>query len=73
MKGKKVKEIILPLKEGVQTHPSVTMGDKIISAIELMLKNNLKDIAVVHNGRPIGMVCLEDAFQVLGLRVPPHR
>ena len=73
MDVKKVKEILIPLKEGVKQYPSVAMGDKIISAIELMLKNDLKNIAVVRNGRPIGMVCLEDAFQVLGLRVPPQR
>jgi signal-transduction protein with cAMP-binding, CBS, and nucleotidyltransferase domain len=68
MKRKTVEEIILPIKEGVPLQPFVTMDDKIVKAIELMLKNNLKHIAVVHSGRPVGMVRLEHAFQKLGLK-----
>ena len=71
MKSKKIGEIILPYKEGVPLHPSVTMSDKIIHAIELMVNNNLKNISVVVNERPIGMVCLEDALKKLGLQM--HR
>ena len=67
MKGKKVGEILLPLRKGLQLHPSVTMDEKIINAIEMMLNNNVKDIAVVRNGRPIGMANLEDALRILGL------
>jgi len=70
MKRKKVEEIILTIKEGVPLHPSVTMSDKIIHAIELMVNNNLKNIAVVLNERPIGRVCLEDALKKLGLQIP---
>ena len=70
MKGKKVKEIILPFKEGMSLHPSVTMSDKIIHAIELMVNNNLNNITVVMNNRPIGRVCLEDALKKLGLQIP---
>jgi signal-transduction protein with cAMP-binding, CBS, and nucleotidyltransferase domain len=70
MRTKKVEEIIRPYKEGIQPQPSVTMSDKIIHAIELMVNNNLKSIAVVRNKRPIGMVHLEDAFQKLGLKTP---
>jgi len=70
MKCKKVVEILLPFRNGLQTNPSVTLGDKIIYAIELMLNNNVKEIAVVRKGRPIGMVCLKDALKVLGLNVP---
>jgi len=70
MKRKKVEEIILPIKEGVPLHPSVTMSDKIIHAIELMVNNNLKNITVVLNERPIGRVCLEDALKKLGLQIP---
>jgi signal-transduction protein with cAMP-binding, CBS, and nucleotidyltransferase domain len=43
------------------------MGDRIIHAIELMVRNNLKCIAVLKNQRPIGIVHLEDAFQKIGL------
>lgn len=70
MKKKKVGEIILSYKEGVPLHPSVTMSDTIIHAIELMVNNNLKNISVVVNERPIGRVCLEDALRKLGLQMP---
>ena len=69
MKEKRVEEILLPFKKGVPYCPSVSMSDRITYAIELMVNNNLKCIAVVRNERPIGMVCLEDAFKKLGLSV----
>jgi hypothetical protein len=69
MKEKRVEEILLPFRKGVPLCPSVTMSDKITHAVELMVNNNLKFIAVVRNERPIGMVCLEDAFKKLGLCV----
>ena len=56
--------------EGIPLNPSVNIDDKIVHAIELMVDNNLKNIAVVLNARPIGRVCLEDAFQKLGLKTP---
>ncbi|MDB9822978.1 CBS domain-containing protein [Deltaproteobacteria bacterium] len=71
MKCKTVEEILLPFRDGIRIDPSVTLGDKIIYAIEMMLNNNLKEIAVVRRERTIGMVTLEDALRVLGLNVPP--
>ena len=73
MKTIKVDEIALPYKEGIPLHPSVTMNDKIIHAIELMVKNNLKDIAVVRNNQPIARVRLEDAFRKLGLQLTQEK
>ncbi|MBW2051835.1 MAG: CBS domain-containing protein [Deltaproteobacteria bacterium] len=70
MRTKKVEEIILPYTENVPIEPSVTIGDKIIDAIELMVSNNIRNIAIVKNKRPIGIIRLEDAFQKLGLHVP---
>ena len=70
MRTRKVEEIILPYKEGTPLNPSVNIDDKIAHAIELMVDNNLKNIAVVLNSRPIGRVCLEDALNKLGLQVP---
>jgi hypothetical protein len=70
MRQKTVDEILLPYREGIPLHPSVVMGDKITHAVELMLKSNLKYIAVVRNQTPVGMLRLEDAFQRLGLRLP---
>jgi CBS domain-containing protein len=68
MKRKRVSEIVLPYKEEVPLEPSVTMDDKIVGAIELMVTRNVRCVAVVSNGMPVGMVKLEDAFAKLGLR-----
>ena len=68
MKRKRVEEIVTPYKKGVALQPFVTMDDKIVKAIELMVKSNLNYIAVVRKGRPVGMVRLEHAFQKLGLK-----
>ncbi len=74
---RKVDEILQPYTEGTPLDPSVRMGDRIIHAIELMVRNNLRCIAVLRDRRPVGIVRLEDAFQKIGLhtirgRVPPH-
>ena len=68
MKEKKVGEILLPFRQEVPLHPSVKLEDRIIRAIELMVINNLKCIAVIRNNQPVGMVRLEDAFQKVGLQ-----
>jgi CBS domain-containing protein len=70
MRSCKVDSIIAPYTEDVPLTPSVTLGEKISRAIELMLKHNLNRIAVVRNQRAIGMVRLEDAFHELGLEMP---
>ncbi len=70
MRSCKVDSIIAPYTEDVPLTPSVTLGEKISRAIELMLKHNLNRIAVVRNQRTIGMVRLEDAFHELGLEMP---
>lgn len=70
MKQKIVDEILIPYREGIPLNPSVVIGDKITHAVELMLKSNLKYIAVVRNKTPVGMLRLEDAFHRLGLRFP---
>ena len=70
VKKKKIDEIILPYKEGTPLYPSVTIGDKIIHAVELMVAHNQQHIAVVRNRRPVGMLYLEDAFNKLGLQLP---
>ena len=76
MRRRKVDEILKPYTEGVPIDPSVHVGDRIIHAIELMVRNNLKCIAVIKHQRPIGIVSLEDAFQKIGLHSakerPPH-
>ena len=68
MRRKRVKEIVISYREGVALDPSVTMDDKVVDAIELMVKNDLNSIAVVRSGRPVGMVRLEEALHKLGLK-----
>ena len=65
----KVKTILLPYRKEARTNYTVTPEDKVISAVELMLEKNIKSVSVVRNGRPIGMVRLEDALKELGLNV----
>ena len=67
MRKRKVEDIIVPYTPGVPIKPSVTTGDEITHAIELMVNHNIECIAVVHNNRPVGMVRLGDAFQKMGL------
>jgi len=67
MMRRKVDEILLPYEDGVPLKPSVKVGEKIITAIELMVGNDLKQMAVVRNQRPVGMIRLEDAFKKIGL------
>ena len=69
MNEKKAKDILLPFKEGTPLSPSVALDDKIVQAIELMVNNDLKCIAVIENQQPVGMVCLKDALQEMGLQV----
>jgi len=63
----KIDEILLPYEDGVPLDPSVKIGDKIVTAIELMVGKNLKQIVVLRNHRPVGMIRLEDAFKKIGL------
>jgi predicted transcriptional regulator len=70
MRRGKVDEILLPYEDGLPVDPSVRIGDSIIAAIELMVGKNLKQIAVLRNQRPIGLVRLEDAFKKMGLTRP---
>ena len=70
MKEKKVQDILVPFREDTPLRPSVALSDRLVYAVELMAKHNRKCIAVVRKGRPIGMVCLKEAFQKLGLKSP---
>jgi len=73
MRRTKVDEILLPYQDGVPLDPSVEIGDRIITAIELMVGKNLKQIAVKRNQRPVGIVRLEDAFKKIGLTMTEAR
>jgi signal-transduction protein with cAMP-binding, CBS, and nucleotidyltransferase domain len=73
METKRIREIIRPYRGNVPVKPSLTIDDKIVHAVELMLNNNIKDIAVLRKGLPIGMVRLEDALLKLGIQVPDSK
>jgi CBS domain-containing protein len=70
MRSCTVDAIIVPYTEEVPLTPSVTIGEKITRAIELMLKHNLSRIAVIRGQRAIGVIRLEDALQKVGLEMP---
>jgi predicted transcriptional regulator len=68
MRRRRVDEILQPYEEGVPLDPCVEMGGRIIDAIQVMVTNNLKSLAVTINKRPVGVVRLEDAFKKVGLQ-----
>ncbi len=70
MRRRRVDEILLPYVEGVPVDPCVEMGEKLINAIQVMVSNNLKCLAVKRNQKLVGMIRLEDAFQKVGLTLP---
>ena len=68
MNQKMVHEILLPYKEGTPLEPCVGLGDRIVDAVEIMVRASRDCIAVMRHQRPIGMVRLDHAFEKLGLR-----
>ena len=67
MKTLKIRSILLPYRKETSIKYTVTPEDDVIYAVELMVGHNMKQIAVVRNGRPIGMIRLDDALKKLGL------
>lgn len=67
MKRLTVGSVMVSIEEGVGLKPSIGPEEKITDALELMLKNNLKRIAVARQNEIMGMVRLEDALKALGL------
>ena len=67
MRRRRIDEILLPYEEDVPVEPCVELGEKITVAIQLMVRNNVKCIAVMRNQRPVGIIRLDDAFREIGL------
>jgi CBS domain-containing protein len=67
MKRLAVEEIIIPIEEGVALKPSVSPQDRITEALEVMLKNDVKRLAVTREKEVLGMITLEDALKQVGL------
>jgi predicted transcriptional regulator len=67
MKKHEVKEIIVPIDKNLSIKPSVAAEDSITEAIEILLNNDLKQIAVTRKDVVVGMIRLEDALKTIGL------
>ncbi len=67
MKKHEVKEIIVPIDKKLSIKPSVAAEDSITEAIEILLNNDLKQIAVTRKDAVVGMIRLEDALKTIGL------
>jgi len=67
MKKLSVEGIIIPMDEAMPSKPSVSPEDRITEAIEVMLKNDLKRLAVTRKDKVVGMITLEDALKKVGL------
>jgi CBS domain-containing protein len=63
-----IRKILMPLDHDVSQKLSVSAGDRVTKAIEAMLKNDLRSIAVTSGGRVVGMIRLEDALRKVGLQ-----
>jgi CBS domain-containing protein len=68
MKRLSLESIIIPIEDEVPRKPSVGPQNRITEALELMLKNDLKRIAVTEGDRVLGMIKLEDALKKVGLK-----
>lgn len=68
MKKLAVKTIVIPMAPGLSPNPAVVPEDRITDALEVMLENDLKHIAVVQDKEIVGMITLEDALKMVGLK-----
>jgi CBS domain-containing protein len=68
MKRLAVEAIIIPIEQGVGPKPCVRPEDRITEALEVMLKNDMKRIAVTRGKEVLGMITLEDALKQVGLK-----
>ena len=68
MKACQVKTVLRPYSPGVCLDHAVQPEDRLTQAVKTMLSLGTKRIAVIRNGRPIGIIRLEDALARLGLQ-----
>ena len=67
MKKLAVETIIVPVAQDLPLEPSVAPGDRITEALEVMLENDAKRIAVTQGDKVVGMITLKDALEKVGL------
>ena len=65
-----LRKILRPRDDDLSEEPSVCAAGTVTKAIEVMLENNLKRIAVTNGEKVIGMIHLEDALTKIGLLDP---
>ena len=70
---KKVVDIVHPPILGLAESPAVELSEPVMRSIEMMLKYDLKLIAVTREGRLVGHVRLSEALGSLGISIPPGR
>ncbi len=67
MEACQVKTVLLPYTPGVDLDHAVQPEDRLTYAVKTMLALGIKRIAVIRNGRPVGIIRLDDALARLGL------
>jgi len=65
---KKILEILLPYRNYFPLSPALSADEKISSAIQIMLENDVQRMTVVRKHKPIGIIRLEDALKALGIQ-----
>ncbi len=65
-----VREILLPYSGDLPLTPSVSIDDPISRVIEVMVRHNRRILPVLRDKRPVGQVRIQDAFAILGVRMP---
>jgi CBS domain-containing protein len=65
-----VREILLPYSGDLPLTPSVSIDDPISRVIEVMVRYNRRILPVLRDKRPVGQVRIQDAFAILGVRMP---
>ena len=65
-----VKEILLPYSGELPLTPAVSIDDPISKVIEVMVRHNLRILPVFRDKRPVGQVRIQDAFAIVGIRMP---
>ncbi len=67
MEACKVNAVLLPYTPGICLEYAVAPEDKLTHAVKTMLLHDIHRIVVLRNGKPVGIIRLEDALEKLGL------
>ena len=67
MAARTVRDIVIPFVEGTPLVPAVGLSTRIVIALSIMTDIDVERIAVIENGRAIGIVRIEDSLRAMGL------